>query len=386
MKIEVAKNDLEAAVAVVSMAVGSGSDISAHYLFRIRDGKVSLLSYNQRLFASSPLVCNVEGDEGGAFSVEAWRLDKWLAGVSDGVLTLTSEGSGDVQALGAKSKIRFRSLDPAKYPYWDELYSKAKVIGTIQPASLSRALDLTRWFVSADDTSKPELCQIEAISGILWATDRRALSSAEIPTLPDLNIRIPGKDVSAVMKFLGEKTTKERPVDIKEALREQDEGGGACAIFERPDGSYIGVTRPTTKFPKLNVDRDAPADAVLKVDLAELSAAISVLSAGAPKGHDAITFKYDKGAKSVSVSMPCEAGGADDYPLLLASVDAEDKFDSPFTVDYCFLKGIGSTFGLDTLDLGINRKGRGGFLSFSHTDTSEDGKGNRYYSVIVWRN
>jgi len=179
MKIEVARPDLQNALSVASLGTGSSTDLSAHYLFRLRGGKAEVLSSEMRVFTCSPFIATVEGDEGDAFTVEAWRLDKWVAGVGDGVLKFASE-NGEVTATSGRSKVRFRSLDPARFPYWDSLMDTPTDLGSIDPASLAQALSVSRWFVSAEDTTKPELCQVEAVKGVLWATDRRALSSFQI--------------------------------------------------------------------------------------------------------------------------------------------------------------------------------------------------------------
>ena len=378
MKIEVAKADLEAALGIAAITVGAGADLSSHYLFRIRGEGVEVLSFDVRGFSCSPLAASFEGDSGDAFTVESWRLDKWVSGVGDGTLTLKAL-EGDVHASGPRSKVRFRSLDPSKFPFWDDLLSSAEDVGSVSPASLGRALNLARWFVSADDTSKPELCQVEAIDGVLWATDRRALSSVEIPVLPDLNVRIPGKDVGSVIRFLDDKETAGRDVIIRSACRTPEDGGGACAVFIRPDGCYVGVTRPTSQFPKLDVNRDAEDEALLKIDKDEFNAGISVLLASAPKGHESVTFKCS--SDQVSLSMPSEAGGRDEYPLSLASLTGGEEYE--FTIDFPYLQGIAETFGLDSLSLGLNRRGRGGFVAFRSEDEGENA--NCYYTVIVWR-
>jgi hypothetical protein len=388
MNIEVAKPDLENALAVAGITVGSGNGISAHYLFRIKsddDGDISVevLSKDIMSFSGAPLKCNVDGADGDAFTVEAWRLNKWVQGVGDGVLKLSYNGEGDVHAAGPRSKVRFRSLDPSKFPLQDKLLASGEMVGTVDPKAISRALSLARFFVSVDDTSKPELCQIESVKGVLWATDRRALFSAQVPTLPELGIRIPGKEVAAVLKFLDNKQTQDDTIEIRQAERSAEDGGGANATFVRPDGSYVGVTRPTSTFPNLNIDREAVDEVTMTLDREEFEAAVAVLLAGAPKGHEAVTFEYSEEG-GVSMSMSSEAGGVDKYPLTLAKVVNGEKFDTPFTVDYPYIKGIAKTFGMDSIEFGVNKRNRGGFISFRHRDDETD-KSNEYYSVIVWR-
>jgi hypothetical protein len=388
MKIEVAKSDLESALEVPRMAVGSGDDLTSHYLFRVKGGQVEVLTYDQRVFGYSRVQgAKVDADDDEAFTVDAWRLDKWLGAVQAAKpLILSSDGEGVVTVAGGRSKIRLRSLDPKKFRFWDGLYESAQEVGKIDPGSLARALTCSRWFVGADDTNKPELCQVEAVEGVLWATDRRALTSVEMPRLPDLAIRVPGGDVSRLVKFLTDKRTQEElSIEIRQAERPFEEGGGGCAFFHRPDGTYLGVMRPMSTFPTLNVDRDAEDQATLKINREEFNAALDVLLAGAPKGFPSVTFTHDTEKGVVTLQMPCEAGDVVTFPLQQVTVTNGDAWDSDFTIDYAYLKGIADTFKLTELDLGVNKRGRGGYVSFRYSDDEEDGKGNRYYSVIVWR-
>jgi len=382
MKVTVPKTVLESALQVSTITVGSGgNDLSTHYLFRVRGGNVEILSYNQRIFSAVPMECEVEGEDGDSFTIEAWRLDKWVSGVGSGSLVLHSDGEGSVSAKGPKNKIRFRSLDPSKFPFWDGLVREAKSTGSVAPSSLCRALSLARWFVSADDTTKPELCQVEAIDGVLWATDRRALSSVEIPTLPNLNMRLPGKEVGNIMRFLSLKETTAQEIEVQSAERSPDDGGGACAILVRADGAYVGISRPMSEFPILQVDRNSADEAMFDLDVEEFTNALAVLSASAPKNHESVRVRYVD--NSLVLSMPSEAGGEDEYILTTNNVENGELFEEGFVVDYPYLKGIAATFDLDTLRLGVNKRGRGGFVSFRNADEGDDG--NRYYSVIVWR-
>ena len=60
MNIEVAKKDLEVALKVASTTVGSGSDLSSHYLFRFREGQAEVLSYDMRVFSRAPFTATVD--------------------------------------------------------------------------------------------------------------------------------------------------------------------------------------------------------------------------------------------------------------------------------------------------------------------------------------
>jgi len=381
MKIEVAKIDLEAALAVSTLTVGSGTDLSSHYLFRKTGSGVEILSYDMRTFSGIPLKCVSEGED--AFTVEAWRLDKWLSGVADGLLTITSDANGEVTAKGTKGRIRLRSLDPTKFPYWDRLYSDAKVDGTIVPSTLNRAINVSKCFVSTDDTQKPEICQIEAINGTLWSTDRRALSHVRV-AMPELNMRIPGKDIPTLTKFLSLKDTLNGDVTLLTSERSANDGGGACAFIRRVDGGYIGISRPNAPFPKLDVNPDNDDESSFVLDLVDFKAAVSVLSASAPKNHETIRLRYLDGR--VIASMPSDAGGEDDYPITVkGDIVNGDAFADGFTVGHNYLKSIADAFGVAELKLGVNRRGKGGFIGVRHKDPAEVGATD-YFAVLVWKN
>jgi DNA polymerase III sliding clamp (beta) subunit (PCNA family) len=381
MKIEVAKIDLESALAVSTLTVGSGTDLSSHYLFRKTDAGVEILSYDMRTFSGIPLKCVAEGED--SFTVEAWRLDKWLSGVADGVLTITSDANGEVTAKGTKGRIRLRSLDPSKFPYGDRLYSDAKVDGTIVPSTLNRAINVSKCFVSTDDTQKPEICQIEAINGTLWSTDRRALSHVRV-AMPELNMRIPGKDIPTITKFLSLKDTLNGDVTLLTSERSANDGGGACAFIRRADGGYIGVSRPNAPFPKLDVNPENNDESSFVLDLVDFKSAVSVLSASAPKNHETIRLRYLDGR--VVASMPSDAGGEDDYPLTVkGDIVNGDAFADGFTVGHNYLKSIADAFGVAELKLGVNRRGKGGFIGVRHKDPVESGATD-YFAVLVWKN
>jgi hypothetical protein len=380
MNITVAKSDLEEALKVSSLTVGSSSDLSSHYLFRVSEREVEILSYDMRVFSRTPLRATVEGDD-GAFTVEAWRLDKWVSSVADGALSLKLGEGGEVTAKGPRSKIKLRSLDASRFPYWDGLLSEATSIGTLAPAVLYRALNLSKSFVSTDDTSRPEICQTEARSGVLQATNRRAVSSVTVRSLPSLNLRVPGKDLSMVLKFLSDKYTEENDVEVQEASRPAGAGGGACALFLRPDGSYVGISRPTAEMPTLEVNAEDTGVA-LSLNVDEFNRALDILLASAPKGHEAVEFRAE--GEGLVLSMPSAAGGSDSYPMIFSTQTGLGS--TVFSLDYSYIKSIADLFGLDMVDLSVHVRQRGGYVSFAHEDEGgAEAKANAYYTVIVWR-
>ena len=377
MKIEAAKSDLEDALKVASTTVGSGTDLSSHYLFRVRDGNAEVLSYDMRVFSGSPFKANVEGGESDSFTVEAWRLDKWISSVGDGVLILSKGEDGAITAKGPRSKIKLRSLDPSRFPFWDALLSTASSMGEVVPGVLLRAVSQSKTFVSTDDTNRPELCQIECIEGTMQATNRRAVSVVKVRSLPGLNLRIPGKDIGTVLKFLSDKNTQENTVDVKEARRE--DGSVSAVLFHRPDGSYVGVSRPTSVMPKLPIQVEE-TEINMALDIEEFMGGVAVLLASAKKGHDKVSFASKDDV--LVISMPSAAGGVDEYPLITSTGSLGEV---SFSLDYSYIKSLADHFNLDTVNLGVHQRGRGGYVSFLFDEGGDDGdEGNQYHTVIVW--
>jgi len=390
MKIQVAQQDLETAISTVRFAVGKDADLSSHYLFRLSGGVLKVNSFSRQTFASAPIISKVDNaEDGDAFTVEAWRLEKWVAAVGEGLLTLEYEGNGDVRCKGPHSRIRLRSLDPTKWPTNDNLMASAEEMGTIDGAALNRALALCKFFMSDEDTTKPEIAQVESRAGVLWASDRRSILKIDLP-LTGLDIRIPSSDVNTVSRFLGGKDS----ITIKNSDRDLSVGGGGSTTFWKSDGSYFGVSRPVLEFPDLKIPSDQNPPVQLTLDREEFAVALSVLLAGAPKGHSDVTFSYNSG--QVYASMPCEAGGLDEYPLEKSVLAGDMDNWTDFTIRTRYLEGVASTFGLDTLSLGVYKKARGGYVEFRvNAPEGEDGEelfgnkfpdDNRYTAIILWKN
>jgi DNA polymerase III sliding clamp (beta) subunit (PCNA family) len=378
MKIEVAKVDLENALSVVFNTVsGSGSDLSAHFLFRHRGGTVEVLAYQNRTFSLAPVRCRVEGVDGESFTLEAWRLNKWLSGIGDVVVFLNDE-NGEIKVSGGRSTIRLRSLDPSKFPFWDGTLSGAENRGTVSAVRLASAIGYAARFVSSEDTTRPEIAQIEVIDGALWSSDRRAVSIVKVNDLPESSLRVAGKDLPAVVKFLSAKPTVDGDVTVFET--------DSAVFFVRPDGAHVGAARPAVAFPRLKVD-EADSEVWIQIPAEDFKDAINVLSASSTKGNERISFRTSLSGTSLSgqsiiLSMTSEAGGEDEYPIELSGSEGLEKFpEDGFTVDYGHLLGLISHFNLNSLDLEVFRKGKGGYVAFRRGVKNE----NSYFSVIVWR-
>jgi hypothetical protein len=388
MKIKVSKSDLEVALQVASIAIsGSGSDLSTHYLFRIREQRIEVLTYNgQRICGKAFLVCEIEeGEEGDAMTIEGWRLSDWLSGVKDAALTL-EHVQGEVTAKSPRSTIHIKSLDPAKFPFFDKTLGAAELAAQVPADRLKAALGYVKYFIADTETDKPEISQTEVLDGILWATDKRAVTkvalysteAAEDGTetktllLADAHLRIQGQDIPSVMKFLGLKGT-----DNAEILEHKRTG-----FLRRDDGALIETSRPLKAFPVLGLPADDDPDQttwVIRTD--DLRDGFSILGASAEKDDTKVQFKYDSEREQVMLSVKSASGKEDSFPLdLVESEGSEHLPENGFVVDYPYLNHIMTHFGGDTLSFGLSQRGTGGYVRFRH-DVGAD----TFLTVVVWR-
>jgi DNA polymerase III sliding clamp (beta) subunit (PCNA family) len=373
MKIQVAKSDLEFSLQVASIGVGSGgSDLSTHYLFRIKDDKVEILAYNQRINASMPLKCKHEGDDGDAFTIEAWRLDRWLGALGD-VAVEMADDSGEVTLASPRSTIRAKSLDPSKFPFWDKTLKEAKSVTTVEGDRLASALGYAKHFISDKDTHRPEIAQTESIKGSLYSTDKKAVTLITLEGFEDSGLRIHGKDIPSVLKFLSLKETDD--VEILEHER--------AAFLKRRDGAIFGATRPITDFPNLSFPK-VPDDAWWEITADDLKTGVKLLSASADKENTRVRFSFDEKNSKVVMSVKSAAGGEDKYPIPCTAQENCDTLpETGFEVDYPYLEKIVDHFSSDSLKFGINqgKKGKkGGYVRFTHGDDKDT-----YLTVVVWR-
>jgi len=372
MKIKVLKTDLEAALQVAEIGIaGTGSDLSTHYLFLYRDDVLWIMSFDRRICAQFPLKCEVEGKDGDAFTIEGKRLNRWLGGVREEEITFENRGDGDIAISSQRSTIEIPSLDPSKFPVWEESLSKASPIATLASDRLASALTYAKNFISDKDSTRPEISQVEVIDGALWSTDKKAVSLISMGDLAESSMRIHGKDVPSVTKFLGLKETDD--VEILEGERN--------VFLRRGDGATIGASRPIASFPKLTIDRDGDDAIYWVIKKEELTAAIQCLTAAADWESTRLRFGFNADSGEVVVAVKTLSGKDNVYPITCIEAEGTDDLpDGGFWLDYPYLQDVINHFKGDTLRFGINSRGKGGYVRFRHLIDSDD-----FLTVVVWR-
>jgi DNA polymerase III sliding clamp (beta) subunit (PCNA family) len=351
MKFQVAKRDLEAALKVVSPSLSSsGSDLTAHYLFRVtseKDGSagVCVQTYAGRMFSSSPLKGKVlEGVE-GAFSLEGKRLKKLLGFVEDAALEFTYRDAV-VSIKTPKGTQKFPSLDPSKFPYWDKQVQEAKVTGTIPAARLASALEYVRHFVSDNEASEPNLCVTEARNSFLYATDKRALTLVKIKGLEDVCLRIHGKNLGGFLAFLSS-FPEGTYVDVMEHDRSM--------MLRRGDGALFGEALFQARFPDLQVVFEEENHHTWVAPRADLLNGIGFLVSGASYEENRIRMTVDDG--KILLSMTNQTGDRTDIGVPATLSSRQGAIPLPkdgFHLDHgCFTKILNAWKSLDMVEIGV---------------------------------
>lgn len=384
MKIEVAKKDLEESLSVVSSSLaGGGNDLSSHFLFRrdpSDDKKVQVLTYSLRISSLCPITAQVEDSDFKAFSIEGWRLKKWLSKLPDAALTFEFDGSVVEASCPGKGKQKFQSHNPDKFPYWDQALKDAKLTATMSADRLHRALDYSRSFAANADqeTRTPQLCVCEVKDGVLASTNNRTATLVTIGDLKESSMRIHVKDAPAILSFL---STIKNDVEVLEHDK--------CLFLRREDGAVFEETRLDAQFPafKRPPDED-PHWWVLNTE--ELKSAIPFLESGASKEDDRLRFTRPDDNGPVILSMMTTTGtSAEQSVSCLESgslKDADPIPDEGFVIAYPNLLKILQFVTSDTVRFGVSRRKKTGYIRFlDHHFKNEDGEGgDEYLTVAVW--
>jgi DNA polymerase III sliding clamp (beta) subunit (PCNA family) len=387
MKIKVKKRNLDAALQVVIIAVGSGddTDIRTHYLVRynVETDTTTILSQDgRRLFAEAPILeCEVETDVTSgydAFTVPGSRLRQWLSAIENGDedLTLTS-GDGVVKATAKRGTGKFGSLNPKDWPYWDVTYEESKEVARIRGTHLTNIFTYVKNFISDQETRSPGIVATESRDGILNATDSVGVALVCSPDLEKSTLRVHGKDIPSLVSFLGLQ-------DDEVALREHDR----CLFLRRDDGSMVGSTRWIQAFPILGglekkPDPSKPSKASFALNRAEVLGAIKYLSAFAKKDDRSLQFKYADG--NMTLAMRSGSGSQDDEEQVLACVEhtGMDELKAEghgvFTLDKEYVEVVANAFEQDAMFFRVEVTKKNGYVCFFH-----DRDGDSYFTVIVW--
>jgi len=379
MRFQVAKRDLEDALGVVtpSLESTSGTALTTHYVFR-RSGTndddygVDAITLSGNIFSSCPVKAKVlDPGKKGVFTIEGKRLKQWLQHVDDAALTFELNDAV-VCATAPKGSQTFQSLSPDSRYDWRETLKEAKVIATLPANRLATALGYSARFASTKEQAKPELCICEIKEGVLYSTDKKAVTLIRVAGMEESNLRIHASDVKGFTAFLGECGTGD--VEILEHDR--------MLVLRRGDGAVFGESRFVGKFPGVTLSMDDVDQHVLTMSKPELLAAIGFLKSGAANEDNRLRMVPSKDG-GVVLSMMSQTGTRTELSVLSGEmVSAKDAPKVPgagFNMDHLGLSKVLGAWKEDDVAFGINVKGDRGYVRFV-TELS----GDKYLTIMAW--
>lgn len=319
MKIETNKRDLDAVLDLVGVAKGSGKadNIITHVCFQTREGQVEVLTSNTRLRARGVLVANVEGE--GAFTVEFWRLTKWLGSVGDAPVTLALKGSS-VAVSCANSRIVLQSLDPAHFPPVPD-FTIPEDAPEMEAKRAHGLLSYLRTFVLEKETIHPQYNVAEARNGAFWSCNQKALVIMTIPELATTQLRIHKLEFPGLLAFIAACGTR----SIKFVERTNGEDGFHVV---HPGGTSLFVPRPRKEFPDLTKDLhplEGEAACVWEISPEHLITAVEGLTASADSENYYVRLST-AGTDLLDISIRAVFGSEDSTAQVPAKIRSTKQF------------------------------------------------------------
>ena len=372
MDMKVSRNDLDGAFSVVrDCTTGQGAMMTAHVLFRpTTSGGYDLLATNSRNFGSVPLVGSVTTGAAVPFTVEAKRLGNWLKAVAADATITFKVDNGKISASTTRGKVVFSSLDPAQFPFWDGRVAECKAAGTIQASRLGNLLRHGKHFISDQEHRMPHLCVAQARDGALFSTDQTAVAVTTSEVLKGCSFRFHFRDIGAIINFIAG-VQDDGTVEVLEH-------DNFC-MLRRADGATIAATRFAANFPSLNIGKDSIDQQWWVMDKDELSSAIQYVSASAAWDDKRITLK--RVGDRAYLTMKAAAGDPVTADVFVGGfeVGSGAAEDIQFSVSSDHLLKVLAVMGADQVKIGINQRGKAGWLRFR-----EDRDGDDYLTVLTW--
>lgn len=361
--------DLNTALKVVRTTVGTSSDISSHYVFRTRGGALEVLSYDGRTF-SSCLVPHTKVEEDITFTVEARRIHVLLDSVGDNQALDVSVAESEVVFRTPRGKMTFASLDPALFPYWDDVLGGANLTAAILSDRLHGALAHAKQFTYDQESKNPSLCVAEFRDGVLFSTDQMAVSFVKVPGMEKSNLRVYVKDLPNVLSFLA--TAKGEDVDVLESDR--------ASFIRRKDGAVFGEALYAHRFPDLTVDWTLEDDQTWDVFQEELLDGVKFLQSGARTDEPKVRFSRD--GNNLNLSMTSVSGKP--LPLTIPLVEIKQKeggvTEMPtFALTDAYLSKMLNGNTNTKVSLGVTKKGAGGWVR-----VRDDRGTDTYLTTVAW--
>lgn len=378
MKVKVQKKDLENAIKLVGATVSNKDlGVRSHFVFRYKNDQFAVYTSYGRIFSSTPIPAEVsdisEDPEENRFTIEAKRLTKWLRVAGDGFVSLAFKG-GVVSARAMRGSVKFRSLDPSVFPWWDTILQGSTQTAKVESTVLSSVLSFVKPFASDDENKVPALCSASFLDGVLRATDRSRMAIVQVPMMEDVGARVWAKEIGQIKKFL---ETKSGEIEILEDKKKE-----RCFFLRHADGSVFGQSRSQHEFPETNVEvSSAYDDAEYKwqFDRQEMITAIDFLSVSSQEEDFKLDLKRE--GDQILLSLLAAAGGRVSLEVYCPEYEGEEDMD--FSLDYSLFKGVLSQLKQDSIAMVIRSmegtKRKSGYVAFK-----EEEEDITSFILMVW--
>lgn len=392
MKFIVESVGLSEAVQIVSPAIGkTGSDISTHFLFRVREGSVEILGYSGRVFASSFLVSCVlnEGEEGEAFTLEGKRLKLLISSLRSHNNDVTFESEkGDIKVTTPMGETLFSSLDPKTFPFWDSALNQTSNKTTLNRKKFASAITYCGKFVSDQVSKSPNICVVEYRKGVWYATDQVVLASVHGES-DDCNFRVFSKDLNPLTSFLSSVSSYGDDVQVHLS----DRLVAFKMVNSEDSPCFFGHSLYRHAFPNIGIDLDKDDHYMWNMDKSHLLDTIQFLNSGGKWDDPKINFKFkaspteeDPKSGSLSLSVPSVSGSDISVDMVLNhSVSDESSVpfnNSGFFLSHPYLTKVIGCIPDEEIEMRINVKedDRKGWSRFKW-----DQDNLTYHAILTWQ-
>jgi hypothetical protein len=276
--------------------------------------------------------------------------------------------------VSSKGVGRVGSLDPTNFQLWDKQVEDATVVSEIDAGVLSNALDYAKRFVSDQETKSPNQCLVEIRNGLMHSTDTVGFSIVEADGFDKLGLRIHGKDIPALLLFLGQFNGE------KIEVLDHDK----CQMFRHGD-ALIGITKWPYPFPSLKLNREDKARTTIHVNPASLREAIQYVSTFAQKTDKTVYFSVDGDQLVVGAASASGIGDKDTSPVPILKSEGLDVFVSEkpdgFRLSRDHINKVLASFGSSENEvvLGVGWSPKNGFVRLRRKADGVD-----YFTAVVW--
>lgn len=385
MFIKTEKSNLTEAIRVVSATTSQASmeqpsfsgDLSSFYVFRRKEEVFEVFSYSGPLISKCVIPHTSDGDD-VCFAIESKRFNKWVSAISDGEVTINVD-SKVIKAKSVNGTVSFPVTDTNNFPWWDGILSESKLLCEINPKRLERALDYVKMFISKDE-KKRNLCVCEFLRpgdvSVLHSTNLRGIAMVEIPDMANSEMRLHGKDVPGIRKFLS--TCGDDNVAVYEHP--------SCFFVKTTAGSVIGSMKPSASLPKINIKNPFENSDVWSSFVKEdFIRAVNILLSSSPDDNKLLDVSIES-ESGISLSMPSITG---DNPIILVG-STNEGFKSPvnFHISYDLLVELIRKVPGDSITMSSKRVPKGGsnqsgYISFKNSFKEGESE-DVYTSILGW--